>query len=214
MSGGRGDAKGYINPCALKIVCYNADTRRNNLSLKGLHVIRARLFSNLRSICLLAAVLAFGLPETSWSAQTTAKKPAATKKATATKKKATYSAKSARARRARVRAAASAAALKEAQQPRFKFDESGALVPDPRAEAAIIYNPETGKVLWESHGEDQRSIASITKVMTAVVFLEESPDLTETVLVQPADMRGASTTYLRRGDKITKEDLLHLMLIA
>jgi len=122
--------------------------------------------------------------------------------------------RSARLRRSRAKAAANAAALKEVQQPRFKFDESGALVPDPRAEAAIIYNPETGKVLWESHGEDQRSIASITKVMTAVVFLEESPDLSEPVLIQRADMRGASTTYLRAGDKITKEDLLHLMLIA
>jgi D-alanyl-D-alanine endopeptidase (penicillin-binding protein 7) len=178
-----------------------------------LHVIRARLFRKLRSICLLSAALALGVPGISSATQTTAKKPAVTKKA-ATTKKATYSSKSSRARRARAKATANAAALKEAQQPRFKFDESGALVPDPRAEAAIIYNPETGKILWESHGEDQRSIASITKVMTAVVFLEESPDLSETVLIQPADMRGASTTYLKRGDKITKEDLLHLMLIA
>ena len=179
-------------------------------------MIRARLFRNLRSICLLAAVLSLGLPEVSWGGQTTASKPAASSstKKKATAKKATYSARSARARRARVRAAAQAAALREVQQPRFKFDESGALVPDPRAEAAIIYNPETGKVLWESHGEDQRSIASITKVMTAVVFLEESPDLSEPVLIQRADMRGASTTYLKAGDKITKEDLLHLMLIA
>ena len=178
---------------------------------------RARLFRKLRSICLVAAVLSLGLPELS-AAQTAAKKPAATKKSTTTKT--TYSAKQARARRAaraRARAAAAqraAAALKEAQQPRFKFDDSGALVPDPRAEAAIIYNPQTGKVLWESHAQDQRSIASITKVMTAVVFLEDSPDLSQTVTVQRADMRGASTTYLKAGDKVTKEDLLHLMLIA
>jgi D-alanyl-D-alanine endopeptidase (penicillin-binding protein 7) len=207
--------KDTLTPCALKIVCYNADTRRNNLSPKGLPVIRARLFRNLRSICLLVAVLALGLPDISRAAQTPAKKPAttSTKKAAAAKKP-TYSAASARARRARTRAAANAAALKEVQQPRFKFDESGALVPDPRAEAAIIYDPETGKVLWETHGEDQRSIASITKVMTAVVFLEESPDLSESVVVDPADMRGASTTYLRRNEKVTKEDLLHLMLIA
>ena len=204
--------KDTLTPCALKIVCYNADTRRNKLFPKGLPVIRARLFRNLRSICLIAAVLSFGLPDISGAAQTPAKKPTATKKTTA--KKPTYSAKSSRARRARARAAAAAAALKEAQQPRFKFDDSGALVPDPRAEAAIIYNPETGKVLWESHAEDQRSIASITKVMTAVVFLEESPNLSETVTVLPADMRGASTTYLKRNEKVTKEDLLHLMLIA
>ena len=177
-------------------------------------MIRARLFRNLRSICLLSAVLALGLPDISGAAQTTAKKPAATKKSATTAKKPTYSAKSSRARRARAKAAANAAALKEAQQPRFKFDDSGALVPDPRAEAAIIYDPVTGKVLWETHGEDQRSIASITKVMTAVVFLEESPDLSESVLVLPADTRGASTTYLRRNEKVTKENLLHLMLIA
>jgi len=208
--------KDTLSACALKIVCYNADTRRNKLSRKGLPVNRAQLFMKLRSIFLIAAVLSLGLPELS-AAQTAAKKPAATKKSTS---KTTYSAKQARARRAaraRARAAAAqraAAALKEAQEPRFKFDDTGALVPDPRAEAAIIYNPQTGKVLWESHAQDQRSIASITKVMTAVVFMEDSPDLSQTVVVQRADMRGASTTYLKAGDKVTKEDLLHLMLIA
>ncbi len=102
----------------------------------------------------------------------------------------------------------------EVQQPRYKLDELGALVPDPRAEAAIILDPLTGKVLWESHAQDQRSIASITKVMTAVVFLEDSPDLSQVVTVTAADRRGGSTTYLRTNDKVTKGDLLHLMLIA
>ena len=175
---------------------------------------RARLFRNLRSICLILAVLGFGIPELS-AAQTAATKPATSTPAKKkTVKKPTYSAKQSRARRARARAAAAAAALKEAQQPRFKFDDSNALVPDPRAEAAIIYNPVTGKVLWESHAQDQRSIASITKVMTAVVFLEDSPNLSEIVTVTSADRRAGSTTYLRTGDKVSKEDLLHLMLIA
>ena len=109
---------------------------------------------------------------------------------------------------------ASAAPAAEVQQPRLKFDDSGALIPEPRAEAAIIYNPETGQVLFESHAQDQRSIASITKVMTAVVFLEDSPDLSETVTVTATDRRGGSTTYLRAKDKVTKGDRLHLMLIA
>jgi D-alanyl-D-alanine endopeptidase (penicillin-binding protein 7) len=94
------------------------------------------------------------------------------------------------------------------------LDESGALVPDVRAEAAIIYNSETGEVLWESNAQDQRSIASITKVMTAVVFLEDSPDLSEEVVIQATDVRAASTTYVRRGYRVTKGDLLHLTLIA
>jgi D-alanyl-D-alanine endopeptidase (penicillin-binding protein 7) len=105
-------------------------------------------------------------------------------------------------------------ALRDAQEPRFKLDESGVLVPDVRAEAAIIYNSENGQVLWESNSQNQRSIASITKVMTAVVFLEDWPDLTEQVVVQRSDVRQASTTYLKAGYKVTKSDLLHLALIA
>jgi serine-type D-Ala-D-Ala endopeptidase (penicillin-binding protein 7) len=183
-------------------------------------VIRARLFRNVRPICLFAAVLAFGTPATTAIAgQTSAKTTTGStaKKKVTPKKKTAYSAKAARARRAQLakaRAAAQASALRDAQTPRYKFDDSGALVPDIRAEAAIIYNPENGKVLWESHSQDQRSIASITKVMTAVVMLEESPDLTAPVVIQRADARNASTTYLRAGDRVTKEDLLHLLLIA
>ena len=146
----------------------------------------------------------------------------ATKRLTLTKtpvaaKKAAYSASRARTRRAKVsraRASASARALREAQEPRFKLDSSGALVPDVRAEAAIIYDSATGKVLWESNSQNQRSIASITKVMTAAVFIESSPDLSESVVVDRADVRAASTTYLRAGYVVTKGDLLHLTLIA
>jgi D-alanyl-D-alanine endopeptidase (penicillin-binding protein 7) len=104
--------------------------------------------------------------------------------------------------------------LREAQEPRFKLDPSGALVPDIRAEAAIIYDSATGNVLWESNSKDQRSIASITKVMTAAVFLENSPDLSDKVAIERADVRAASTTYLRAGYTVTKGDLLHLLLIA
>ena len=104
--------------------------------------------------------------------------------------------------------------LAEAQQPRFKMDEHGLQVPDVRAEAAIIYNPENGAVLWESNSTDPRSIASITKVMTTVVFMEGKPDLAEMVTVTRDDVRAASTTHLRAGYKVTQGDLLHLTLIA
>jgi len=121
---------------------------------------------------------------------------------------------SARVRAARARAAQQAAALRDAIEPRFKFDDLGNVVPDIRAEAAIIYNPENGKVLWESNSTSRRSIASITKVMTAVVFLENSPDLTREVVVERVDVRNASTTYLRAGYTLTTGDLLHLLLIG
>ena len=90
----------------------------------------------------------------------------------------------------------------------------GDLVPDIRAAAAIIYNPETNEVLWEENSQSQRSIASITKVMTAVAFLETDPDLTQPITVVRGDVFRASTTYLRANDQITAEELLHLLLIA
>ncbi len=97
---------------------------------------------------------------------------------------------------------------------RFRVNEQGEQVPDVRAEAAIIYNPATGQVLWEENSQSQRSIASITKIMTAVVFLEDSPDLSVETLIERADVRRASTTHLRAGYKVSNGDLLHLLLIA
>jgi len=123
-------------------------------------------------------------------------------------------ARSRRASRTRARAAANAKAVREAKEPHFKFDETGALVPDIRAEAAIIYDPRTGQVLWEQNSQAERSIASITKVMTAAVVLENPADLETPVVIQRSDVYRASTTYIRAGDRVTKDDLLHLLLIG
>jgi len=51
-------------------------------------------------------------------------------------------------------------------------------------------------------------------VMTATVFLENNPDLTQSVTVARSDVFQASTTKLRMNDKLTTDDLLHLLLIA
>jgi D-alanyl-D-alanine endopeptidase (penicillin-binding protein 7) len=115
---------------------------------------------------------------------------------------------------ARARLAAAAREQREAMTPRFKRDLLGNLVPDVRAAAAIVFDPATGEVLWEQNSRDQRSIASITKVMTAIVFLADQPDLTQRVTVTRPDIRNANVTYLRTGEKISYDDLLHLLLIA
>jgi serine-type D-Ala-D-Ala endopeptidase (penicillin-binding protein 7) len=119
-----------------------------------------------------------------------------------------------RAALSRARAAAMAREIADTVVPRYKVDASGDLVPDLRAAAAIVYNPETNEILWEQNAQDQRSIASITKVMTATVFLENNPDLSQQVTVARSDVLRASTTYLRANDKLTTGDLLHLLLIA
>jgi D-alanyl-D-alanine endopeptidase (penicillin-binding protein 7) len=156
------------------------------------------------------------------SSSTTA---AVSSRQTSTRKSA-YDAKTSTARKARLERARTAArqreqtrlralqALQVAMTPRYKTDASGAMVPDVRAAAAIIFNPEDGKVLYEENAQDKRSIASITKVMTTVVFLEDNPDLSREVTVERGDVYAASTTYLRANDRITLDNVLHLTLIA
>ncbi len=89
-------------------------------------------------------------------------------------------------------------------------------VPAPRvrAQAAIIFDPVTGETLWERNSRELRSIASITKVMTVMLFLEQEPDLSRDVVISREDVRRASTTYLRRGERVTLRDLVHLALVA
>lgn len=103
---------------------------------------------------------------------------------------------------------------REAMMPHYKTDGLGNIVPDVRAAAAIIYNPQTGDVLFENNSHDQRSIASLTKIMTAVTFIADDPDLTQRVTVTRPDVTNASTTHLRAGEVLTLGDVLHLTLIA
>jgi serine-type D-Ala-D-Ala endopeptidase (penicillin-binding protein 7) len=178
----------------------------------------SRFLSLLAGTCVL--VLAAGVGDAAAARQSKAPGRSATTSAVkkpAASSKASYSSTTARARRARLaraRAAAKARDLASARVPRFKLDEHGDLVPDVRAEAALIYDPVSGQILWETGGFSQRSIASITKVMTAICFLEEQPDLERDVVVDRLDLRGASTTYLRASEQLRLKDVLHLALVA
>jgi D-alanyl-D-alanine endopeptidase (penicillin-binding protein 7) len=176
-------------------------------------------------MCALLLGIAVSMPVTATDAAAQTRPKSAKSKTTVKKPvKKSYSASSASARRARLaRARAAARAreaarmrqLQEAMTPRFKTDAvTGSLVPDIRAAAAIIFNPETGEVLWQENAQDKRSIASITKVMTAIVFLESNPDLSRVVTIERADTYAASTTYLRTNERVSLNDLLHLTLIA
>jgi D-alanyl-D-alanine endopeptidase (penicillin-binding protein 7) len=143
-----------------------------------------------------------------------ARRPAAQTATKSTPAKTRTTAAARRRAAAQARAAAAARALREAQQPKFRLDDNGVEIPDLRAAAAIVYDPATGHVLYEQNAQNERSIASITKIMTAVVFLENAPEMTTQVVVTAADTRAASTTYLRAGYKVTADTLLHLTLIG
>src|SRR5690606_31519184 len=98
--------------------------------------------------------------------------------------------------------------------PRYRTVAAGNTVPDVRAEAAIVFNPNTGEVLWEENSRAPRSIASITKVMTAIVFMADEPNLDEFIRISQSDVTRASVTYLRAGERVRLGDVLHLALVA
>jgi D-alanyl-D-alanine endopeptidase (penicillin-binding protein 7) len=143
-----------------------------------------------------------------------AKKTTTAKSSRTSTAKRTRYASSRRARAARIRAARYAREMRELANPLYRVDESGAVVPDVRAAAAIIYNPVTQQVLWEENADATRSIASITKIMTALVALDHETDLTREVQIESLSVRGARHTYLRANETVRMDDLLNLMLIA
>ena len=162
----------------------------------------------------LVAVVNIGT-STAFAGQTT-KRTTAKTKSSLSQTKTAYSAARSQSRKTKLASARMSAMAREMAEalPRYKVDASGELVPDLRAAAAIIYNPETNEVLWEENSQSQRSIASITKMMTATVFLENNPDTSQVVTLVHSDVFQASTTHLRLNDKVTTDDLLHLLLIA
>ncbi|HXT69912.1 MAG TPA: serine hydrolase [Vicinamibacterales bacterium] len=161
------------------------------------------------------------------SAQSTStKKPASTagaptpapKASTTTTRSSLAKARAAAAERARrvaaARARERARVEQEAMTPKYRRDLLGNQIPEVRAAAAIVFDPQTNAVLWEQNAHDQRSIASLTKLMTAVTFVADEPDLEQVVAVTATDMRAASVTHLKAGDRLSYRDLLHLTLIA
>ena len=82
------------------------------------------------------------------------------------------------------------------------------------ARNAILIDPSTGEVLFEKNSARAVPIASLTKLMTALVFLEQKPDLDREVEVTRSEIYGAGHTQLRRGEKVALGDLLHMSLMC
>ena len=87
--------------------------------------------------------------------------------------------------------------------------------PGISAASAILIDGESGRVLYAQNAEEERPIASITKLMTALVAVESHPDLSEVVTIRPewTGVEGSSM-YLKAGEELTLEALLYGLLLA
>ena len=80
------------------------------------------------------------------------------------------------------------------------------------ARAALLIDAQTGEVLYDKNSGTPMPIASLTKLMTAMVYLESKPDLGKRVMVSREDLAGSGKTQLRSGEVLTMRDLLHASL--
>lgn len=103
----------------------------------------------------------------------------------------------------------------------FQFPVSAFAAEEPTVscQAAAAVDLDTGTLLFEKNAQERVFPASTTKVITALIILENR-DLSDTIEVGSEIREGGITTnsslmYLEKGDKITVEELLYgLMLVS
>jgi len=95
--------------------------------------------------------------------------------------------------------------------------EGWAQGPQIYCESGIVMDMDSGAILYAKNIDDPHYPASITKVLTALVALENS-ELTDVVQVKKEDVDflepGDSYVGLKPGEEITMEDALHAVLLA
>jgi D-alanyl-D-alanine endopeptidase (penicillin-binding protein 7) len=108
--------------------------------------------------------------------------------------------------------AAAAAAMRELNH--YAVDDEGN--PMLRSAAVVVQDQSSGTVLFEKNSEAVLSIASITKLMTAMVVLDGHQGLSELLTIGEEDMdylRG-TRSRLGVGTQLTREDMLRLALMS
>lgn len=84
------------------------------------------------------------------------------------------------------------------------------------SENVILYNMNDDKILYSKNADEIVEIASLTKMMTALVTIENTSDLTKEITIIEKDFEGTtgySKAGFKVGDKVTYEDLLYGILL-
>lgn len=81
-------------------------------------------------------------------------------------------------------------------------------------QSGVAIDIQTGDILWEKSANDKRPIASISKLMTALVFLDHNPGWEEVYKIKKEDRREGGKIFLYFGDEVKVKDLFHTSLIG
>lgn len=83
---------------------------------------------------------------------------------------------------------------------------------------AILYNMNDDEILFEKDSDEEVPIASLTKIMTSIVAIENIDDINETVTIPKEGLEGlieanASVAGFKLNEKVTYKDLLYGSLL-
>ena len=85
--------------------------------------------------------------------------------------------------------------------------------PKVNAISAVIVDGDTGRILWGKNENKPMAMASTTKIMTALVALENSDIKKETTVSKNATLASPVKMHLSVGEKMTIEQLLYAMML-
>jgi D-alanyl-D-alanine endopeptidase (penicillin-binding protein 7) len=83
----------------------------------------------------------------------------------------------------------------------------------PLSDTAAVLEPKSGTFLYRQEADKVRSIASLTKLATTLVFLESDPNLDQVVRYRSSSDRIGATVPLADGDQLTLKQVLMGVLL-
>lgn len=93
-----------------------------------------------------------------------------------------------------------------------KTEGSGFEAPDISAKSALIFNMTTNKVLYEKNARERLPMASLTKIMTAIISLENKRN-DDRYTVYGSNLVGEDSMGLSTGEVLTQEELLYGLML-
>ena len=98
----------------------------------------------------------------------------------------------------------------------FMFININALNLDLNSKYIYVYNLTEDKEMFELNSKEEAKVASMTKIMTAILVIENNKNLEEVITIKDEDLRDMyeyTTTGFQSGDEVTIKELLYGILL-
>ena len=98
---------------------------------------------------------------------------------------------------------------------RGSFGNSSMIPISTDSRSVAVIDAETGESIYQKDADVARPMASITKVMTAMVVLDAGLDMREEITLDPEDFVGPkrASTNLKSGDRLNRAEMLLMALM-